>query len=89
MKHRTALGPKDDCIGKLDRYKDRKFCGKLPVNETVETPVTSACCIIDVYYSLKFAVLIDASLFIGHLQTSSFQGDALERKELYLHIFFY
>jgi hypothetical protein len=43
MKHQTACGPKESCMGKLDRCNDRKICGKLPVNETVETPVTSTC----------------------------------------------
>ena len=41
--HQTAFGLKESCIGKLDRCNDRKICGKLSVNETVETPVTSTC----------------------------------------------
>jgi hypothetical protein len=33
-----------NCIGKLvNCYNDRKICEMLTVNETVETPVTSAC----------------------------------------------
>jgi hypothetical protein len=34
-------------MGKLDRCNDHKICGKLPVNETVETPVISACLSVD------------------------------------------
>jgi hypothetical protein len=41
--HQTAIDIKEGCIGKLDRYYDRRICGKLSVNETVETPVTSTC----------------------------------------------
>jgi hypothetical protein len=37
-------------MGKLDRCNDRKICGKLPVNETVETPTT--CLSVD-YLELK------------------------------------
>jgi hypothetical protein len=45
--HLTAFGPKGGCIGKLDRCDDRKICEKLPVNETVETPLTSTCLSVD------------------------------------------
>jgi hypothetical protein len=41
--YQAAHDPKDDCIDKLDRYNDRKICGKLPVNETVEIPVIFVC----------------------------------------------
>ena len=41
--HQRAFGLKESCIGKLDRCNDRKICGKLSVNETVETSVTSTC----------------------------------------------
>jgi hypothetical protein len=40
---RLSFGLKVGCIGKLDRCNDRKICGKLPVNKTAETPVTSTC----------------------------------------------
>jgi hypothetical protein len=29
------------CMGKLDNHNDRKICGMMPVNETLETSVTS------------------------------------------------
>jgi hypothetical protein len=38
--HQTACDPKKGHIGKYDRRNDRKICGKLPANETAETPVT-------------------------------------------------
>jgi hypothetical protein len=42
--YQTAFnGLKEGCIGKLDCCNDCKICGKLPVIETVETPVTSTC----------------------------------------------
>ena len=41
--HQRAFGLKESCIGKLDRCNDRKICGKLSVNETVQTSVTSTC----------------------------------------------
>jgi hypothetical protein len=31
--HQTVFGPKESCIGKLDRCNDRKIYKKLPVNE--------------------------------------------------------
>jgi hypothetical protein len=31
------------CMGKLSRRDDHKICGKLLINETVETPVKSPC----------------------------------------------
>jgi hypothetical protein len=39
--HQTAFGLKEGCIDKLNRCKDRKICGKLPVSETVKTLVKS------------------------------------------------
>jgi hypothetical protein len=36
--HQTEFSLKEGYIGKLDRYNDRKICGQLPVNETVENP---------------------------------------------------
>jgi hypothetical protein len=48
----TAFGPKKGCIGKLDRYRNHKTCGKLLVNETVETPMTSTFLSVD-YLELK------------------------------------
>jgi hypothetical protein len=41
--HHTTFGRQEICIGKLERCNDRKICGKLPIIETVETPVTSTC----------------------------------------------
>jgi hypothetical protein len=35
------------CIGKIYRCNDHKICGKLPVKETVEIPVTSTCLSVD------------------------------------------
>jgi hypothetical protein len=35
------------CIVKLDLYNDSKFCGKPPVKETVETPVTPTSLSVD------------------------------------------
>jgi hypothetical protein len=34
--HQTAIGLNEGCFGKLHRCIDRKICGKLPVNGTVE-----------------------------------------------------
>jgi hypothetical protein len=45
--HQTAFGLKEGCIGKLDHYNDRKICGHLPLNETVEIPLTSFCLSVD------------------------------------------
>jgi hypothetical protein len=40
MKHiRQHFTLKEGCIDKPDLYIDRKFCGKMNVNETVEIPV--------------------------------------------------
>jgi hypothetical protein len=50
--HQTAFGPTKGCIGKLDRCSDYKTCGKLLVNETVETLVTST------FLSADYIVLI-------------------------------
>jgi hypothetical protein len=36
--NRQQLSLMEGSIDKLDRYSDRNICGKLPVNETVETP---------------------------------------------------
>jgi hypothetical protein len=41
--HQTTFALEDVCISKLDRCNDCKICGKLPVDENVETPVTSTC----------------------------------------------
>jgi hypothetical protein len=45
--HQTEFDPKEGCIGKLNHCNDRKICGKLHVNETVETHVTLACLSLD------------------------------------------
>jgi hypothetical protein len=50
--HQTAIGLKKGCIGKLYRCSDHTTCGKLRVNETVETPVTSTFLSAD-YIELK------------------------------------
>jgi hypothetical protein len=34
-------------MSKKDRCNDHKICGKLLVNETVKTPITSACLSVD------------------------------------------
>ena len=39
----NCIWPKRRLYSKLDRCNDRKICGKLSVNKTVETPVTSTC----------------------------------------------
>jgi hypothetical protein len=39
--YQTAFGPKEGCIDKLDPCNDHITCGKLSVNDTVETPATS------------------------------------------------
>jgi hypothetical protein len=41
--NQTTFDEKEGCNGKPNRYNSRKICELLPVNETVETPVTSAC----------------------------------------------
>jgi hypothetical protein len=41
LTYQTVFGLKEGCIGKLDRCNDRTICRKLPVNETIETLVTS------------------------------------------------
>jgi hypothetical protein len=47
--HQTAFGPQEGCIGELDRCNDRKICEKLalPLNKTVEAPVSSICFSVD------------------------------------------
>jgi hypothetical protein len=45
--HYTAFGLLEGCIGKLDRYNNHEICRILPVNETVEIPVTSTCLSVD------------------------------------------
>jgi hypothetical protein len=45
--YHIAFDLKAGFIGKLDLYNNRKICGKLPVNEIVETPVTSTCLSVD------------------------------------------
>jgi hypothetical protein len=51
--HQAAFGLKEGCIGKLDRCKDRKIREKLPVNQTLETPVTSTFLLVDYLESKK------------------------------------
>jgi hypothetical protein len=43
----TACDPKEGCMDKQARCNDRKICGKLHINETVETPVISTCLSVD------------------------------------------
>jgi hypothetical protein len=45
--YQTAFGPKKGCMGKYDRCNDHKIYGKLSVDDTVETPVTSTCLSVD------------------------------------------
>jgi hypothetical protein len=45
--YQTTFGLEEGCIDKLHRCNDRNICGKLPLNETVETPVTSTCVSLD------------------------------------------
>jgi hypothetical protein len=41
--HQTAFGLMEGYTGKLNRFNDSEICGKLPLNETVVTPVPSTC----------------------------------------------
>jgi hypothetical protein len=45
--HQTVFGRNESGNGKLDRCNDRKICGKLHVNETVDTPMASTCLSVD------------------------------------------
>jgi hypothetical protein len=61
-------------MGKLDRCNDHKICGKLPVNETVETSVTSTCLSVDCLESKTDRMLNkllhtgSAERYIQHMQ---------------------
>jgi hypothetical protein len=46
-KHQTTCGPNEGCMGKLDCVDDHKSCGKLLVNETVETLMIKMCLSVD------------------------------------------
>jgi hypothetical protein len=48
----TVCGLRKGCMSKKDCCNDHKIYGKLPVNETVETPITSTCLSVD-YLELK------------------------------------
>jgi hypothetical protein len=61
-------------INKLDHYANRKLYGKLPVNESVETPMTSACFSVDCFelktdrMSSKQLHIESAAMYIHHMQ---------------------
>jgi hypothetical protein len=64
-KHKTTLNLMDGYTGKLHRYNnsDWKFWGKLPVHETIRTPVTSTYLSVD-YLELKIDRMSNKHLHI-------------------------
>ena len=69
------MWPKERLFGQIRHgCNDHKICGKLPVNETVETPVTSTYLSID-YLAIKIDRMSSrllyieyAAIYIHHMQ---------------------
>jgi hypothetical protein len=70
----VAVGLTECFIGEIDRCVNRKICGKLSVNETLETPLTSTSFSVDCFefetggMSNKLLRIESATKYKHHMQ---------------------